>query len=166
VNIIIDICEQYFGYADLQEVYDRKYPNDLHPKTLELKNKPKKKTKHRPTKPDQLLINKFNNFYDECWISDWYSPSDFNGIFGINRHLSRYYLLNMVDEGKLFRIKYLNKTFFVKKTAVYKDVLAEDYFRGYIWIGVEISSKKFPRIVTEHDVVENIVSSEIDIDEE
>jgi hypothetical protein len=59
----------------------------------------------------------------------------------------------MVDEGKLFRIKYLNKTFFVKKTAIFNDVLAEDYFRGYIWIGVEISSRKSPVITVVEDAI-------------
>ena len=60
---------------------------------------------------DEALIKQFNLFYEEKWEENlFYLPSDFIKEFDINRHLARYYLMNMVYEKKLFRVKYYNKT--------------------------------------------------------
>lgn len=84
---------------------------------------------------DQKLLDKFNNFYESEWNNDFfYTPSDFIPKFGINRQLSRYYLMNMVWEGKLFRVKYLNKTFYGNRLPELMDLMKQ-----YIWMGVEIT---------------------------
>jgi hypothetical protein len=131
----INSIDDYLGYGNLQDLYDQKYPDDINPKSKIVK-KPRKHIK-----PDIQLIKKFNNFLNHAWLDDWYySPSDFDEIFGINRHLARYYLLNMVYENKLFRVKYLNKTFFIKRRAMYNSITAESKFREYIWMEVKITA--------------------------
>lgn len=85
-------------------------------------------------KYDQISI-KFNDFYEREWQTDLvYVPSDFITTFNIDRHLARYYLMQMVYEKKLFRVKYTNKTFYVK----YNEKLI-DKFKEYTWLGVQIT---------------------------
>ena len=129
--------DTYLGYGNLQDLYDTKYPDDLNPKSKINKTK-----QHRT--PDVQLLKKFNDFLNYTWQDNYYySPSDFDAIFGINRHLARYYLLNMVYENKLFRVKYLNKTFFIKRHAMYSPIVtAESKFREYIWMGVQITATR------------------------
>lgn len=87
---------------------------------------------------DEALVRQFNEFYTETWQSEeMYTPSDFINYFGINRHLARYYLMNMLYERKLFRVKYSNKTFYGKY-----DLGLIDRFKEFTWIGVEIKYQR------------------------
>lgn len=82
-----------------------------------------------------ILSKKFNEFYESKWDSNYmYTPSDFIDEFGINRHLARYYLMDMVYEKKLFRVKYANKTFYGKRSTN-----AIDKFKEFVWMGVEVT---------------------------
>lgn len=93
-------------------------------------------TPRKPSiKRDEALVRKFDEFYNDEWDeSMFYLPSDFIDKFDINRHLARYYLMNMVYEKKLFRVKYCNKTYYRKE---------DDYwhprFKEFIWFGVEVT---------------------------
>jgi len=81
------------------------------------------------------ISNRFNDFYEREWQTDLvYVPSDFINTFKIDRHLARYYLMQMVYEKKLFRVKYSNKTFYAK----YNERLI-DKFKEYTWLGVQIT---------------------------
>ena len=82
-----------------------------------------------------VIMDQFNEFYECDWNSQhMYNPSDFTKIFGITRHLARYYLMNLVREHRLFRVKYENKTFYGKA-----EPFAISRFNEYIWIGVEVT---------------------------
>lgn len=96
---------------------------------------PKVKTHPTPRdKRDDLISKKFKHFFENQWHPNYcYSPSDFIKIFGVTRHLARYYLMDMVYEKKLFRVKYGNKTYY----ALRKDYIM-NRFKEYIWIGVEV----------------------------
>ena len=96
---------------------------------------PKVKTHPTPRdKRDDLISKKFRNFFETQWQSDYcYSPSDFIKLFGITRHLARYYLMDLVYEKKLFRIKYGNKTYYALRE---DEIMGK--FKEYVWIGVEI----------------------------
>lgn len=86
---------------------------------------------------DEAMSNKFRKFIDEEWDSNYmYTPSDFIEKFGITRHLSRYYLMDLVYERKLYRVKYANKTWYDKV-----DDSWQSRFKEYIWMGVEVTSK-------------------------
>jgi len=83
---------------------------------------------------DADLARKFADFYDTAWDKSYmYTPSDFISRFGINRHLARYYLMDMLYDRKVFRVKYSNKTFY----GFYDPVLI-DRFKEFIWMGVEV----------------------------
>lgn len=95
-----------------------------------------------PRKPrierDDVLSDKFNDYFENQWKTDFmYLPNDFIDMFGINRHLSGYYLMKMVREGKLFRIKYCNKTYYRKW-----DVERYLLYCEFIWFGVEVTKAK------------------------
>lgn len=93
------------------------------------------KHQRKKTNFDVVLADKFSEFYDTKWTErSMYTPSDFINEFGINRHLARYYLMLMVYEKKLFRVKYSNKTFYAKRNP---DLV--DRFKEYIWMGVEVT---------------------------
>ena len=83
---------------------------------------------------DEELSKKFADFYDKEWNANFmYTPSDFIEKFGINRHLARYYLMAMLYDSKVFRVKYSNKTFY----GLY-DLKLIDRFKEFIWMGVEV----------------------------
>lgn len=85
-------------------------------------------------KRDEVLTKQFHDFFNSIWKADYmYTPSDFITPFNINRHLARYYLMDMVWEGLLFRVKYANKTFYGMITPS-----AIDKFSEFIWMGVEV----------------------------
>ncbi len=87
---------------------------------------------------DEALVKQFEEFYDQQWKDqEMYTPSDFINYFGINRHLARYYLMNMLYERKLFRVKYSNKTFYGKY-----DLKTIDRFKEFTWMGVEIKYQR------------------------
>lgn len=57
------------------------------------------------------------------WFFEWdenfmYLTSDFTDVFGISRHLSRHYLLNILtyNEAKVFRIIISNTGYYMKRT--------------------------------------------------
>ena len=84
---------------------------------------------------DEELIKKFNEFYENEWQSKYaYTPKDFIIKFDINRHLARYYLMNMVWDKRLFRVKYANKTYYMMRDDVWIDK-----FSQLLWFGVEVS---------------------------
>ena len=84
---------------------------------------------------DIVLAQKFDEFYEQKWFDHgMYTPSDFISEFGINRHLARYYLMIMVYEKKLFRVKYSNKTFYGKRKPEFVDK-----FKEFVWMGVEVT---------------------------
>jgi hypothetical protein len=84
---------------------------------------------------DEALAKKFSDFYESTWNAAYmYTPSDFIDQFGINRHLARYYLMDMVYEKKLFRVKYANKTFYGKRISN-----TIDRFKEFVWMGVEVT---------------------------
>jgi len=93
-------------------------------------------TPRRPSiKRDEALVKKFKEFFETKWIeNDFYLPIDFIKEFDINRHLARYYLMNMVYEKLLFRVKYCNKTYYRKK-----DTYWHSRFKELIWFGVEVT---------------------------
>jgi hypothetical protein len=89
-------------------------------------------------KRDEVLTTQFHEFFKNEWKIDYmYTPSDFITPFKINRHLARYYLMDMVWEGLLFRVKYANKTFYgaILPTTI-------DLFNEFIWMGVEVLVNK------------------------
>ena len=94
--------------------------------------------KRRKAKLDMRMLNKFRQFIDsDEWNLDYmYTPSDFIKMFGITRHLSRYYLMALVYEKKLYRAKYLNKTWYDKVCD--QDMLS--LCKEYTWIGVEVTA--------------------------
>ena len=88
--------------------------------------------------PRQPKINEkkvsFDEFYDNEWKDDqFYSPSELSPKFGTDRHLSRYYLMDMVYEKKLFRVKHKNKTSYGKRIPEHIQRI-----RDYTWMGVEV----------------------------
>ena len=96
---------------------------------------------------DEALIKKFSEFYNNEWNDEFmYTPSDFIGRFGINRHLARYYLMDMLYGCKVFRVKYSNKTFYGKY-----DLKIIDKFKEFIWMGVEVKYKALKTQTTAQD---------------
>ncbi len=89
------------------------------------------------TKREEALTKQFEEYYTNKWVDTWfYLPIDFIREFGIDRHLAGYYLMKMTREGKLFRVKYSNKTYYRKFD---KDRF--DRYREFIWFGVEVTNK-------------------------
>ena len=100
---------------------------------------------------DEALIKKFSEFYETKWNDDYmYTPSDFIGCFRINRHLARYYLMDMLYSRKVFRVKYSNKTFYGKY-----DLKTIDRFKEFIWMGVEVKYIKPKEEVVEEKTQNN-----------
>lgn len=86
--------------------------------------------------PSDAMAMKFKDFVENEWDDDYmYTPSDFIVKFGITRHLSRYYLMDLVYQHVLFRVKYANKTFYGKHDDVWISK-----FREFTWMGVEVTS--------------------------
>jgi len=111
-------------------------------------------TPRKPSiKRDEALIKQFNEYYNKRWVeNDFYLPSDFIKEFKINRHLARYYLMNMVYEKKLFRVKYYNKTYYRKL-----DTFWHPRFKELMWFGVEVTRWTMPRkeeVVEESKVIQ------------
>lgn len=107
---------------------------------------------------DAILANKFKDFYENMWLRDeMYAPSDFIGKFGINRHLARYYLMDMLRERKVFRVKYSNKTFY----GIY-NLKVIDKFKEFTWMGVEVKYVK-PKEPGSNQSVPVRTQSEIDL---
>lgn len=85
---------------------------------------------------DQAMSNKFRKFVETDWNTEYmYTPSDFIEMFGITRHLSRYYLMDLVYEKKLYRVKYLNKTWYDKVN----DEQMLSKCQEFIWMGVDVT---------------------------
>jgi hypothetical protein len=92
--------------------------------------------KRKPTvKYDVALAKQFEDYFKSKWIETmFYTPSDFIREFKINRHLARYYLMSMVWDKRLFRVKFSNKTYYRKR-----DPLRIDRYKELVWFGVEVT---------------------------
>lgn len=87
---------------------------------------------------DTALADKFLLFFNTEWDTNMmYTPSDFIDKFGINRHLARYHLMNLVYGKILFRVKYTNKTFYGNR-----DAESIDAFKQRIWMGAEVTYQR------------------------
>ena len=78
------------------------------------------------------LHEKFASFYQTQWgDDDAYGISDFAHLFGIDNRLSRYYLMKLVDEGKLSQVKIDGNTWYMKP-------FQAERFKEFRWIGIRV----------------------------
>lgn len=54
-------------------------------------------------------------FIDEEWNDEFaYTPSDIADVLSCDPRLARYYLIKMVEQGKLCQLKYRRRTYYIK----------------------------------------------------
>lgn len=87
-------------------------------------------------KSDSGHYEKFLTFFEKEWTPDLVMlTSDFTQRFGLDRHLTRFYLFERMTrkEGLLFRVMYKNKASFIIKTPENLNM-----FKRFVWIGVQV----------------------------